>query len=81
MPKKVRVGRSAFCFVLFCFFVFFAKGDFVGKDSVCIFVGENSVFRVIYVNKTKSLKLGHFLGTVGLQTSFFFLGLSQFTQM
>ena len=46
---KVRVGRSAF---FSFFFVVVAKRDFAQKMvKKC----ENSVFRVIFVNKTKDL--------------------------
>ena len=57
MPKKVRVGRSAFLFIYF-----FAKGDFVskigGKIRFAIKIVkncENSVFWVIYKKKEKKV--------------------------
>ena len=52
-PKLVRVGRSAFCFLLF---FFLAKGDFVGKiggkirfAKIKVKIVKTMFFRVIYV--------------------------------
>ena len=50
MPKKVRVGRSAFFFL--------PKGTTSEENTVCkkkVNNCENSVFRVIFVRKEKDL--------------------------